>query len=197
MIPEKDFSKLEFNPLVKGKILDKYPKLRAIVGDADDRMVRYVVLMYDINSPLKSHYPELGKRKAFAADLAGYNVSDDLTSIFDFKLEDKPNEELLDLTMKYLKYQNNMVWQMIISNEQAFNEYNRRVMMPVDGNRDKDILQAVEIKTKIMESMDVIYQRLQRYTKEMFGGDDTLEEVITKRKRIRPEEVAANVQTNR
>lgn len=197
MIPEKDFSKLEFNPLVKGKVLDKYPKLRATIGDADDKMVRYVILMYDINSPLKSHYPELNKRKEFAADLAGYNVSDDLTSIFDFKLEDKPNEELLDITMKYLKYQNNMVWQMIISNEQAFNEYNRRVMMPVDGNRDKDILQAVEIKTKIMESMDVIYQRIQRYTKEMFGGDESLEDVITKRKRIRPEEVAANVQNNR
>lgn len=200
MIPDKDFSKMEFNPLIKGSILQKYPKLRSIVGDSDDKMVRYVMLMYDQNSPLRSHYPELDKRKQFAANIAGFESSDDLTSLFDFRVktvddEYEPNEALIVLTMQYLKYQNNMVWQMIVSNEQAFHEYNRRVMMPVDGSRDKDILQAVEIKTKIMQSMDEIYQRLQRYTKEMSGDDQSLEEILTKRKRLRPEAIA-NVQTN-
>ena len=157
--------------------------------------------MYDINSPLRHHYPELGKRKEFAADLAGYDLmKDDVTQLFDFKLKDgdeeEPYEELLELTIKYLKYQNNMVWFMIVSNEQAFFEYNRRVMMPVDGARDKDILQAVEIKTKIMSSMDDIYLRLQKYFRDLSGGDEKLEEILTKRKRLRPEEIA-NVQTNR
>lgn len=194
---------MEFNPTVKKDMTVVYSKLKDIMGDADDRMMRYVILMYDVNSPLKSHYPELMKRKEHAAAVAGYDLmKEDVTPLFEFRTktnddEYEPHEELLNLTMRYLKYQNNMVWQMIVSNEEAFSEYSRRVMMPVDGNRDKDILQAVEIKTKIMQSMDDIYQRLQRYTKELSGGDDNLEEMITKRKRVRPEEIAANVQANR
>lgn len=202
MISDKEYSKMEFNPIVKKDLTIAYPKLKALMGDVDDKMLRYVILMYDVHSPLKNHYPELHKRKEHAAALAGYDLmKDDVTHLFDFrvKIDDdyEPHEELLKITMKYLKYQNNMVWQMIVSNEQAFSEYSRRVMMPVDGNKDKDILQAVEIKTKIMQSMDDIYQRLQRYTKELSGGDDNLEEMITKRKRLRPEEIAANVQANR
>lgn len=201
MIPDKDFSNMEYNPLIKGNILEKYPKLRSIIGDGEDKVVRYILLMYDINSPLRHHYPDLYKRKQHSADLAGYNLDkDDLTGLFDFRIKTddghEPDEELVNMTMKYLKYQNNMVWMMIVSNEQAFYEYNRRVMMPVDGSRDKDILQAVEIKTKIMSSMDDIYSRLQKYKRDMAGGDEKLEEVITKRKRLRPEEIA-NVQTNR
>ncbi len=77
MIPDKDFSIMEFNPLIKGKILDKYPKLKELMGEADDKVVRYILLMYDLNSPLRHHYPELFKRKQFAADLAGYNLDKD------------------------------------------------------------------------------------------------------------------------
>lgn len=201
MIPEKEFLNLEFNPTVKKPLTTVYPKLKSIVGDVDDKVLRYVVLMYDINSPLRNSYPELGKRKEFAADLAGYDlVEDDVTELFEFRVkvgEDyEPNDDLLDMIIKYLKYQNNWVWSMIVSNEQAFYEYNRRVMMPVDGAKDKDILQAINIKTQIMSSQDDIYQRLQRYFKDLSGGDGELEEVLTKRKRIRPEDIA-NVQTNK
>lgn len=201
MIPEKEFLNLEFNPTVKKPLTTVYPKLKSIVGDVDDKVLRYVVLMYDINSPLRNSYPELGKRKEFAADLAGYDlVKDDVTELFEFRVkvgEDyEPNDDLLDMIIKYLKYQNNWVWSMIVSNEQAFYEYNRRVMMPVDGAKDKDILQAINIKTQIMSSQDDIYQRLQRYFKDLSGGDGELEEVLTKRKRIRPEDIA-NVQTNK
>lgn len=194
---EKELSILEFNPMVKKNMLSAYPKLKEIVGDVDDKLIRYVILMYDIKSPLRHHYPELGKRKEFAASMAGYDLmKDDVITLFDFKINDEPYEELLDMIMKYLKYQNNWVWSMIVSNEQAFYEYNRRVMMPVEGNRDKDILQAINIKTQIMVSQDEIYQRLQKYYRDLSGGDDKLEDAITFRKRLRPEEIA-NVQTNR
>lgn len=194
MIPNEEYSRMEFNPVVKKNLTVVYPKLKEILGDGDDKMIRYILLMYDQHSPLRHHYPDLFKRKQFAADLAGYDLDkEDVTAIFDFriKVEDgyEPYEELINLTMKYLKYQNNMVWQMIVSNEQAFNEYSRRVMMPVDGAKDKDILQAVEIKTKIMQSMDDIFQRLQKYNRELSGGDEKLEDVVV-RKRLTPESLA-------
>lgn len=197
MIGDKEYSRMEFDPTVKKNIQSVYPKLKEIVGSGDDKMVRYVILMYDVSSPLRQHYPELGKRKEFAASIAGYDLmKDNVVSLFDFKIDEEPNEELLDMIIKYLKYQNNWVWSMIVSNEQAFYEYNRRVMMPVEGNKDKDILQAINIKTQIMSSQDEIYQRLQKYYRDLSGGDDKLEEAITTRKRLRPEEIA-NVQNNR
>lgn len=198
MISDKEYSKMEFDPTVKKTLTAVYPKLKDIVGSGDDKMHRYVILMYDVNSPLRQHYPELGKRKEFAASMAGYDLmKDDVTGLFDFKINDEPHEELLDMIIRYLKYQNNWVWSMIVSNEQAFYEYNRRVMMPVEGNRDKDILQAISIKTQIMNSQDDIYQRLQKYYRDLSGGDTNLEEAITVRKRLRPEEIASNVQSNR
>lgn len=197
MIGDKEYSRMEFDPTVKKNIQSVYPKLKEIVGSGDDKMVRYVILMYDVSSPLRQHYPELGKRKEFAASIAGYDLmKDNVVSLFDFKVDEEPHEELLDMIIKYLKYQNNWVWSMIVSNEQAFYEYNRRVMMPVEGNKDKDILQAINIKTQIMSSQDEIYQRLQKYYRDLSGGDDKLEEAITTRKRLRPEEIA-NVQNNR
>lgn len=201
MISEKEYGKMEFNPTVKKSLTAEYPKLKKILGDSDDRMMRYVILMYDVSSPLRQHYPELGKRKEFAAMVAGYDmVKDDVVSLFEFKVKSgddyEPNEELLSMIIKYLKYQNNWVWSMIVSNEQAFYEYNMRVMMPVEGTRDKDILQAINIKTQIMSSQDDIYQRLQKYYRDLSGGDINLEDAIKTRKRLRPEEIA-NVQTNR
>lgn len=197
MITDKELSIIEFNPLSKKPMLVAYPKLKEILGSGDDRMIRYVILMYDVTSPLRQHYPDLSKRKEFAATLAGFDLmKDDVVSLFEFRLNDEPYEPLLDMITTYLKYQNNWVWSMIVSNEQAFYEYNRRVMMPVEGNRDKDILQAINIKTQIMVSQDDIYQRLQKYYRELSGGDDKLQEAITTRKRLRPEQIA-DVQTSR
>ncbi len=185
---------MEFDPTVKKSLTTVYPKLKDIVGSGDDKMLRYVLLMYDVNSPLRQNYPELGKRKQFAASMAGYDLAkDDVTALFDFKINEEPYEELLDMIINYLKYQNNWVWAMIVSNEQAFFEYNRRVMMPVEGNRDKDILQAISIKTQIMNSQDEIYQRLLKYYRDLSGGDASLEESITTRKRLRPESIANGV----
>ena len=201
MIVDSEYSKMEFNPIVKKSLTVVYPKLKQILGEPNDKMLRYVLLMYDMHSPLREYYPEIFKRKQFAASIAGFDLDkDDVTALFDFKIKDGdeevPYEELLDLIIKYLKYQNNYVWSMIVGNEQAFYEFNKRVMLPVDGNRDKDILQAITIKTQIMTAQDEIVQRLQKYLRQLTGEDDQLEESITKRKRIRPEDIA-NVQSNR
>lgn len=202
MIEEREYGRMEFNPVVKKPLASVYPKLKEVVGSVDDKQIRYILLMYDQNSPLRNHYPDLSKRKEFAASIAGYDMmKDDVTTLFEFKTKTEdgeyvPDEALLKTIIKFLKYQNNWVWSMIVSNEQAFYEYNMRVMMPVDGTRDKDILQAINIKTQIMTSQDEIYQRLQKYYKDLSGGDVQLEDAIVKRKRVRPEDIA-NVQANR
>lgn len=191
----KLFERMEFNPTVKKGLVYEYPKLKSLFGDFDDKMMRYIILMYDVNSPLKDHYPDLVKRKEAAATMSGYDLlKDDVVKMFEFKIQDGedyiPYDEMINLVIDYLKYQNNWVWSMIVSNENAFYEYVRRVMMPVEGNRDKDILQAINIKTQVMESQDQIYQRLQRYYRELSGGDSSLQDEIVKRRKISPESIA-------
>jgi hypothetical protein len=200
MIDAREYQSMEFNPMCKKDMMVEYPKLKEIMkGEGTDREVRYLILMYDANSPLKKHYPDLVKRKQFAASLAGYDMMiEKMDTLFDFKGDmGIPDDRLLNLVISYLKYQNNWVWTMIVSNEQAFYEYNKRVMMPVDGERDKDILQAITIKTQIMTAQDEIYQRLRRYYKDLTGGDENLDELIMTNKRLRPEDIAKNVQPNR
>lgn len=209
MLRDTDFLKMEFNPMAKKAVCVEHPKLREIVKlqldkEAEkvksklDKTVRYILFMYDVNSPMRAYYPDLEQRKTVAADMAGFDWGvDSMEEIFEFKLkvEDAivPNDDLLNMIMEFLKYQNNWVWTMIVSNSEAFYEYNRRVMMPVEGTRDKDILQAINIKTQIMSSQDDIYQRLQRYYRDLSGGDTVLEDAVKVRKRLRPEEIA-NVQ---
>lgn len=216
MIDETEFSKIEFNPTVKESLTTQYPKLKEIVGDVNDKLLRYVILMYDMNSPLKEKYPSLSQRKDFAASMAGYNLEkDDIDSLrtmtktiktpkfndkgeqYGFNVSIEPFEEMLDVVLRLVVYQNNRLWAMIITNEQAFYEYQRRVMAEIGGDADKDALSAITIKTKIMEAMDDIDKRLDGYYKRLTSGDTDLEEVITKRKRLRPEEIAQNVQANR
>ena len=195
--------------MAKKAMCVEFPKLREIVKlqldkEAEkvrsklDKTVRYILLMYDVNSPMRAYYPDLEQRKTAAADMAGFDWGvDSMEEIFEFKIRQEesivPNDELLNMIMEFLKYQNNWVWTMIVSNSEAFYEYNRRVMMPVEGTRDKDILQAINIKTQIMSSQDDIYQRLQRYYRDLSGGDTVLEDAVKVRKRLRPEEIA-NVQ---
>jgi len=200
MIDTREYQSMEFNPMCKKDMMVEYPKLKEIMkGEGTDREIRYLILMYDVHSPLKKHYPDLVKRKQFAASLAGYDLmKEKMEGLFDFKNDlGIPNDSLLNVVISYLKYQNNWVWTMIVSNEQAFYEYNKRVMMPVDGERDKDILQAITIKTQIMAAQDDIYQRLRRYYKDLTGGDENLDELIMTNKRLRPEDIAKNVQPNR
>ncbi len=71
-----DYSRMEFNPTVKQKLFVAYPKLKEIVGDIDDKSLRYILLMYDSKSPLRDQYPDMNRRKGFAAQIAGFGEDD-------------------------------------------------------------------------------------------------------------------------
>lgn len=184
---------MEFDPTCKKKLSVEYPKLAKIIDLSDDKMGRYVLLMYDIKSPIKTLYPDLSKRKDVCADLAGYSPSEtEPLKTLTIESEDgmKPYEPLLEMISQYLSYQNSRLWAMIVTNEQSFYEYQRRIMAEIGGDADKDALSAVTLKTKLLEAMDAIHQRLDRYYYELTGGDKILEEMVAKRRRASPESIA-------
>ena len=154
--------------------------------DAEDKLIKYVLYIYDVNTPLKEHFPDLKIRKEQAALLSGYDLKDEtLNSIFFFT-----NSKVLSMVDEFLKKQNNRVWSMIVSNEQTFFEYQTKLLRPVDGDRDKDILQALQIKSKIMDDLNTINERLDSYYMKLYGEDETLLNKIKSDKRLTPEYIA-------
>lgn len=176
---------MEFNPTEKK--IDS--RVAGIIGCSDDRILRYILLMYDKNSPMISAYQNLQQRKQAAATIAGFDLSkEDVGFLFEFKCDEKYGDPI-GWIMNFLRYQNNLLWCLIVSQEQAFYEFTARVIMPVAGDKDKDILSAVNIKNSIMTSQDEIITRLDKYYRQLSGGDDNLEAAIKTKKRFTPESV--------
>lgn len=181
---------------IKAGMKVRHPKLADVFKTNDDRIIMYVVAMYDQFSPLRESYPDLEKRKDAAIELSGFNRanSDVIKSVKTLTVTSEdgmaPFDELLDAISAYLIFQSNRLWTLIVTNEQSFYEYQRRIMAEIGGDADKDALSAVTLKTKLLEAMDDIHRRLDRYYHELTGGDAALAESIAKRKRISPESIA-------
>lgn len=187
---KEDFEGMLFNPFKVSNIMRKYPKLKmfkTFVG-ADNNLIKYVLYMYDLNTPLKEQFPDLKIRKEQAAVLSGYDLEKDnevLKGIFFFT-----NTKVISMCDELLRKQNNRVWSMIVSNEQTFFEYQTKLLSPVDGDRDKDILQALQIKSKIMDDLNTINDRLESYYMKLYGEDQELLKIIKADKRLTPEFIA-------
>lgn len=188
---KEDFDKMIFNPFkVKRPLKKVFPKMKMFKSfePADDQMIAYVLYMYDQNTPLKEQFPDLKIRKEQAANLSGYSLSEDdkfLHDLFFFV-----SERLVQMVDEFLRKQNNRIWSMIVSNEQTFFEYQTKLLSPVEGDRDKDILQALQIKSKIMDDLNTINDRLDSYYMKLYGEDQELLKVIKADKRLTPEFIA-------
>jgi RNA processing factor Prp31 len=180
-----------FNPFkVKGSLKKKYPKMKMFSSfqSADDQMITYVLYMYDQNTPMKEQFPDLKIRKEQAAVLSGYNLVKDneiLHDMFFFQ-----STKVVEMVDEFLRKQNNRIWSMIVSNEQTFFEYQKKLLSPVEGDRDKDILQALQIKSKIMDDLNTINDRLDSYYMKLYGEDQELLKTIKADKRLTPEFIA-------
>ena len=187
----EDFKKMIFNPFkVKGSLKKKYPKMKMFSSfqSAEDQMIAYVLYMYDQNTPMKEQFPDLKIRKEQAAILSGYDLVKDnekLHEMFFFQ-----SSKIIDMVDEFLRKQNNRIWSMIVSNEQTFFEYQKKLLSPVEGDRDKDILQALQIKSKIMDDLNTINDRLDSYYMKLYGEDQELLKIIKADKRLTPEFIA-------
>jgi hypothetical protein len=193
MFHDSEFSSMSFK--VHGvKDITTVPNIRSLRGfdaiiknykDKATPIIKYICYMYDQSSPMKKHYPELEQRKRECSLLSGLAKMQ--------PLEDAMIEMSSDLFIisidGFLKHQNNRVWSMIVSNEEVFYEYQSKLLVKTEEERDKDLLQALQIKSKIMNDMDEINKRLEAYYDKLYQGDQELAaKVIIKN--ITPEDIA-------
>jgi hypothetical protein len=208
----QQFSRCLYNPLEKN-LIKTYPRLLGLFPNEDERpaaerekLLRYIIALYDPASPLKKELPDLNIRKQQAAILAGYDLvkdADQLELIYAFMAKVQITEEgktltvtatdsvLVDVVDGFLKrHIQSRLWAMICSFEQTWWEWNARMMKPVMSlaGKDKDEMQAIQIKSKIAEEMDKLNTKLDEYYDKFYHGDSQLQEAV--KKRITPESIA-------
>jgi hypothetical protein len=194
LFDKEEFSAMAFNVFsVKPEkdLLEHFKKMNLLKsfslykGAMANEVIRYVLYMYDKNSPLREMFPDLKKRKSEAALLAGLSGGARMKKVFDMK-----DEGVLDMIDEFVRHQNNRIWALIVSNEETFYEYQSSLIRNVTADKDMDTLKALQIKSKLMDDCDTINARLEAYYRKLYGDNEELLAIVSKRQRITPEMIA-------
>jgi hypothetical protein len=199
LFEKKDFKDLKYDVFgVEKNILDmkglrSYYVLISTLGNKDrpdlDCLVRYTMALYDKKSPLIKQLANIAQRKTEAALVAGYDVKKDvdiLEKLFDFT-----DTDLQLLAIQFLKDQNDMYWSMIVSNEQTFFEYQKALLLEVAVYKDdKQKMDALNVKSKLMDECDKITNRVESYYAKVFG-DGEAQTKARQLKNFSPESIAS------
>lgn len=147
-----------------------------------ERTLRYLIFLYDKKSILPEQFQETGMRRAEAAKLAGYDfsVEEDRDRVEALKTLDpkKVGFPIQELINEMLIAQNDRLWTMIVANEDTFYEYQLILSKQIEGESDKQIVDASEKKGKLMQYMDEVNERLEVYYDRFYRGDKELMEVL-------------------
>lgn len=189
----KHFSKCLFDP-TKKDLQKSYPRLNKLfsINGVDETLIKYIICTYDYNSPFVREYKDLKLRKQSAAIFCGYDLQKDeitIDNIFNFKLS-----YVIDAIDIFLKdFMFSMLWYGIVSNEQTYWEYGKRLMQPIESGdaKEKDIISAIATKSKLSEDMAAIRQRIENDYKKLYGDDDL--EISATKKKFKPEMFATKV----
>ena len=193
LFEDSKFNALKYNVFAvkpTKNILDELPALRNLKSFVDagkerkdiNKVIRYIVAMYDSKSPFVKMFQAVDQRRKECASFAGFDLVKDkelLDRMFSFTNplvnEDEEQEDFTwfsDMVLDFLRDQNQRVWAMIVSNEQTFYEYQKALLSEITVfTTEKDKLNAISIKTKLMEDSDAISARLEKYYQVLYGDE--------------------------
>lgn len=181
ILDKKSFANLCIPVYGEKDILTKYdrlikkvfPGLYKIRRVDIDSLICYIVFMYDMQSPMRKFFSDIDERKKECAVLAGYDLQADKARVG--RLFDFTDKNITEMTTSFLKYQNNKAWAILQSNEEVLWQYHQELLNPITNfKQDKEKLQALEIKSKLMNECDAIIKRIEMYEDKIFGGDQRL-----------------------
>jgi hypothetical protein len=163
------FNESELNNLqipFQAKDLEKNETVIQIFGKipkSDVPLIKYIALLYDQKSPMRLKIPDIVERKEECAELAG--LKEGTEEIFNLS-----NDKCVGYINVYLKYQSSKIWAILAANEDVLWQYQQELLTPIQNfKNDKDKLQALEIKTKLMQECDAIIKRIDAYEDKLFG----------------------------
>lgn len=161
---------------IDGKKIVKVPQNKR---EDFNPIVRYILFMYDKKSPLHKKFLNISSKKANAIELSG--IKEELIE----------NDEVIDMIVEFLAYQNDKLWAVICTNENLFLEYMAVLNTRLDNfNTDKDIVGTLKIKEEVRKYLDSLRLSLDAQYEEFYSGDKDLKEKVEKTRRLRPETVS-------
>jgi hypothetical protein len=197
---KQHFDKCFFNPLEKD-LLKAYPRLRELIPEEknendklaydDDRLLRYILALYDPKSPVVKDNPDFTQRKIEAAIVAGYNLQKD-----DEKLEiiySCDSDYMVAIIVNFLRnVVRSRLWASIQADEQVFWEFIARLHKPISEESDKDDINAGEKKIKLSQGKEVISTQIDANLSKFLGDDEDLKKKV-KKQDFSPEAMAGIV----
>lgn len=200
MYVEKQFDKCFFNPLEKN-LLKAYPRLQELIpkeyteedklASEGEKLLRYIIALYDPKSPIVRDNPDLAQRKIEAAQLAGYDLKKD-----DEKLEILyacDSDYMVAIIVNYLRnIVKSRVWASIQADEQVFWEFIGRLYKPISEESDKDDINAGEKKIKLSQGKETISVQIDSNWSKFLGDDEELKKKV-KKQDFSPEAMAGIV----
>jgi len=181
------FTQKEFDDLalpINDKNFQNNVMVKQIFGSiniSEVPIIKYVVLLYDLKSPMRLKIPDINLRKEECAEMAELKTGTD-------KIFDLSHDNILGYINSYLRFQSSKVWAILTANEEVLWQYQRELLTPiVNFKNDKDKLQALEIKSKLMNECDAIIKRIDAYEDKIFGDNKEKKSDIIN---ITPESIA-------
>lgn len=201
---DSHFKNCPFSPFDE-KLFKHHPHLIGLVPDLSvpegeqesvlnkvhpENVLRYIIALYDPKSPLIKGEQSLNRRKEVAAEIAGIDQEKQIGEAM--VIYECRDEKLVMFIQNYLRYYaKSMEWAMIQSFEQTFWEYQARLMQPIErGDKDKDLISALNMKTKLSEDMPALYDKYQLALEKFYGEDRVLIDESSKITRFTPESIA-------
>lgn len=184
----KDFAKCFFNPLEKN-LLKTYPRLNDLLPqevpeddllcNEGEKLIKYVLALYDPKSPIIKDNPDYSSRKQAAAILAGYSLHD--TTKLD-TVYTCDSEYMVGFIVNFLRnVVQSRIWASLQADEQTYWEFIYRMMLPINREKgDKDQVQAVAVKTKLSEDKESILSRVESNLSKFLGEDEDLKKKVKK-----------------
>ncbi len=152
-------------------------------------MAKYIILVYDKQSPFIVEHRLLPERKKAVLAFLGLNETRTLDQMNTcLELSD---EMLIDALSDYLKWQDDFTWNLIIQNEEVFYNNQKQIIQGVSAmNKDTDRFKASEYQSKLLDFNEKIQKRIKSLWAEFTGVDPDAEAKIKERKPVSPELIA-------
>lgn len=123
---------------------------------------KYIVLLYSEQSPLIAKVGDIPKRKQLAIDLAGIKK----TNAENFDLVNNKTDIVNKMISRYFKANNNMLFESIISGEEAFSNLMKSIRDP--NSEDKDIEKLYSKANGIRELVEKLKKEVQAIQSDVF-----------------------------
>lgn len=166
-----------------------FPSLNRTERAETNRIVRYIIYMYDKESPVRHRIKKIEERKTYSAKKAGY--SNKVDEVKRKRIIDSRDPLIVHAICEFIEYINDFQWAQLVTDEQLFWDYNKQLMeAPQKGKK----IPSTEITRKkaLRAEVKALQEDIENLEYTIFAGDRELAETVkeVRKSATFPEQIA-------